>query len=163
MLSLNVRGQLRKTLKGHNHNMNKYCLGFAFNTHRDHVLLILKDQPRWMEGKLNGLGGAVEPGEHAVTAMVREFREESGLETSAKDWRKVGVFFEDESFEITIFSIITGIESAVSPTPELAVQVSIEDIHQVHAHKFVEGVIWMVTLCLADNIVPFNLKRKGGN
>lgn len=44
------------------------------------TLLVLKDRPSWMKGRLNLLGGKVEPGEHPVDAAVRELKEESGLD-----------------------------------------------------------------------------------
>jgi len=61
-----------------------YCLGFAFS--EDAVLLIRKKKPDWQEGRLNGIGGKLEPGETPVEAMVREFAEECGVETQATDW-----------------------------------------------------------------------------
>lgn len=45
----------------------------------DEVVLIRKNRPEWQAGKLNGVGGKVEPFDaDAHAAMVREFREETG-------------------------------------------------------------------------------------
>lgn len=70
-----------------------YCLGFAFNrsqfAEQERVLLIRKNRPDWQKGKLNGIGGHVEPGEFPVDAMTREFREECGLDVPANDWTRV--------------------------------------------------------------------------
>lgn len=63
-------------------------LGFMFDPSRDKVVLIEKDHPDWMVGKLNGVGGKVRAGEPAVTAMVREFEEETGLVTKETDWQR---------------------------------------------------------------------------
>lgn len=49
--------------------------------------MVKKARPAWQAGKLNGLGGRVEEGETPVDAMVREFREESGIHTKPKDWK----------------------------------------------------------------------------
>ena len=57
----------------------KYVLGFLFNTNFDTVVLIRKNRPVWQAGKLNGVGGKVEPGETYKEAMVREFCEETGV------------------------------------------------------------------------------------
>jgi 8-oxo-dGTP diphosphatase len=64
----------------------EYVLGFAFC--RDLVLLIRKNKPEWQAGRLNGLGGAIEPGETEQEAMSREFCEESGVRIRAQHWRK---------------------------------------------------------------------------
>ena len=63
-------------------------LGFAFSTHGAQVLLIRKNRPEWQAGKLNGIGGKIEPGEMPDEAMAREFREETGLETSKHNWQQ---------------------------------------------------------------------------
>lgn len=69
-------------------------LGFAFAPRAEAgrlpwVALVLKDHPDWAKGKLNGVGGAVEPPEEPRAAMAREFREETGVETAEADWRLV--------------------------------------------------------------------------
>lgn len=61
--------------------MTEYVLGFYLWGSR-FVLLIRKNRPDWQAGKLNGIGGHIEPGETPEQAMVREFREEAGPETS---------------------------------------------------------------------------------
>ena len=45
----------------------------------DKVLLILKDKPAWQKGRLNLLGGKIEPGETPAEAAFRELKEESGI------------------------------------------------------------------------------------
>lgn len=60
-------------------------VGFRFSPDLQTVCLIEKLKPDWMAGKLNGVGGKVEPGESAGEAMRREFREEAGLDEP--DWR----------------------------------------------------------------------------
>jgi 8-oxo-dGTP diphosphatase len=64
-----------------------YVCGFAFNPDWTRVLLIQKKRgPADMAGKMNGIGGKIESGEGARSAMVREFREECGIHTEATDW-----------------------------------------------------------------------------
>jgi 8-oxo-dGTP pyrophosphatase MutT (NUDIX family) len=69
--------------------MKQYVVGFAFDEDERYCLLIRKNYPDWQEGKLNGLGGHVEPFEKFSTAMAREFLEEAGIQTAADDWRPV--------------------------------------------------------------------------
>lgn len=56
-----------------------HVLGFAFDLSTLQVLLIQKNRPLWQQGKLNGIGGKIEPDEIPLQAMVREFQEETGL------------------------------------------------------------------------------------
>ena len=62
----------------------KYSLGFIFDQARDHVLLIQKARPARHRGKLNGIGGKVEPGKTFLQAMIRECWEETGISTEAR-------------------------------------------------------------------------------
>lgn len=58
----------------------EWVVGFLIDEGGDEVVLILKNRPKWQAGKLNGVGGKVEPSDvDAHAAMVREFREETGL------------------------------------------------------------------------------------
>jgi 8-oxo-dGTP diphosphatase len=66
-----------------------YVAGFLFRRNREEVALVRKEKPEWQKGRLNGIGGKVEPGETEYAAMVREFREETGAEI--KDWTPVAV------------------------------------------------------------------------
>lgn len=54
--------------------------GFLFSADREQVVLVQKINPEWQRGRLNGVGGKIEPfDESPVAAMVREFQEEAGL------------------------------------------------------------------------------------
>lgn len=64
----------------------KHVLGFCFLPDFTRVILIQKSKPAWQAGFLNGLGGAIEPGENPDTAMRREFREECGLDIPEGMW-----------------------------------------------------------------------------
>lgn len=64
----------------------EYVCGFMFDITGSDVLLIKKNRPKWQEGKWNGIGGKIYTGESAVTAMVREFKEETGVETCEGKW-----------------------------------------------------------------------------
>lgn len=69
--------------------MQEYACGFLFSPDRSRVLLIRKNRPAWQAGKLNGLGGKIEPGETPHQAMRREFREEAGLDLPESHWQHV--------------------------------------------------------------------------
>lgn len=65
--------------------MTEYVCGFLFGD-RHRVALIRKARPEWQRGRLNGVGGRIEPGESPKEAMVREFWEETGYLTFESDW-----------------------------------------------------------------------------
>lgn len=64
--------------------MQEYVCGFCFDEPLQRVVLIEKAQPAWQAGRLNGVGGKVEPGETAADAMAREFKEEAGVSLKAQ-------------------------------------------------------------------------------
>lgn len=64
----------------------EYCNGFMINPTTQEVLLIKKNRPDFQKGKWNGIGGKLEPGETPIQAMVREFWEETGLQTLEGYW-----------------------------------------------------------------------------
>lgn len=61
-----------------------YVAGFLLDD-TDRVVLVRKNRPAWQAGRLNGVGGKVEPGETHRDAMRREFREEAGLDLTGRD------------------------------------------------------------------------------
>lgn len=67
-----------------------YVVGFAFNRDLDTLVLIEKQNPTWQRGLLNGVGGKMESQEHSLNAMVREFQEETGVQTSTAQWFPFG-------------------------------------------------------------------------
>ena len=60
-----------------------------FDDRLDYVALIRKNRPAWQAGKLNGIGGHIEPGEFPIDAMIREFYEETGAKTKMSTWAYV--------------------------------------------------------------------------
>lgn len=63
-----------------------YVVGFVFDPAGLNVVLIRKNWPAWQKGKLNGVGGKIEPGERPIEAIQREFLEEADVVTLQKDW-----------------------------------------------------------------------------
>ena len=66
--------------------MTGYVAGFLFDTLGSRVALVRKARPDWQAGRLNGIGGHIEPGESADEAMAREFEEEAGVRLD--DWEQ---------------------------------------------------------------------------
>src|SRR3954468_16263227 len=59
-----------------------------YSPDRGRVLLIRKRRPQWQAGKLNGVGGKIEPTDPTpLHAMTREFREEAGV--AVESWQEI--------------------------------------------------------------------------
>jgi 8-oxo-dGTP diphosphatase len=58
----------------------QFVVGFVMDDNGRRVLLLRKRRPAWQDGLLNGCGGRVEPSETFEQAMIREAREEIGVD-----------------------------------------------------------------------------------
>ena len=85
--------------------MKKYTLGFIFTPALDHVLLVHKISPEWQAGKINGVGGKIEEGEDPLACIVREVREEAGLEMRADQWTYTGEMGSD-TWRVSVFALV---------------------------------------------------------
>lgn len=59
--------------------MQSFVAGFLIDD-SERVALVRKLRPQWQAGRLNAIGGKVEPGETSDEAMRREFFEEAALD-----------------------------------------------------------------------------------
>lgn len=86
----------------------KYVVGFAIDG--QNILLLKKNRgPEFLIGKLNGVGGKVEPGESFQEAMEREFIEETSCPYNL-EWR-YALELEYSNCIIQFFYSITGLKS----------------------------------------------------
>jgi 8-oxo-dGTP pyrophosphatase MutT (NUDIX family) len=83
----------------------EWCLGFCFNEVQNRVVVIKKNRgPEFLIGKWNAIGGRLKKGEAPLIAMVREFREETGVRIP--EWSSFGKLEALEGV-IHLFSITT--------------------------------------------------------
>ena len=85
--------------------MTAYTLGFIFDQSFSRVLLIHKQRPDWQKGKLNGIGGKIEPGELSLACMMREAQEETGLQTAEEEWILLGEI-QSDSYGVDVYARI---------------------------------------------------------
>lgn len=65
-----------------------YVLGFFFSQDKKEVIMIKKTKPDFQKGKLNGVGGKIEPQDISPHhAMCREFYEETGVTIPGIMWQ----------------------------------------------------------------------------
>lgn len=105
----------------------RLVVGFVFRGKE--VVLILKNRPDWQAGRLNGVGGRVEAGESPKEAMVREFKEETGLYIPLGFWMLSETIVFDNGVELSVFTstISPGVQPA-SVTDEAVVVVSVTEV-----------------------------------
>lgn len=82
----------------------EYVLAVAFSVDRRKILLIRKLTPEWQRGLLNGPGGKIELGETPLQAMIREFKEETNIDTTIEHWSGLGAI-ESDVFKVFVFSM----------------------------------------------------------
>lgn len=130
--------------------ITSYVLGFMFSHDKQRVALIKKEKPEWQRGKLNGIGGKIEEGESPVEAMVREFREEGGVDTPPAQWLQyciMGCPTGDDPWQVYCFTTIGDVDHLHTVTSE---KITLEYTICVRPFepKTVENLSWLVPLAL---------------
>jgi 8-oxo-dGTP pyrophosphatase MutT (NUDIX family) len=127
-----------------------YVLGYAFDPTRQLVLLIKKNRPDWMCGKLNAVGGKIESGETAIRAMIREFKEEAAIDTTESNWKLFRTFAfissdKNDSFTIDKFVTVLTVDQCRqldSPTDELVSWYYIDHVFERRdIYRFAKSVV----------------------
>lgn len=128
--------------------MQKYVLGFMFDSKLENVVLIRKNKPDWQKGKLNGVGGKVEPleddpdyMERPEDAMYREFKEETGVFVSCL-WKEF-CLLRSIDFEIWCFYAVDqkSFDEAKTTESEEVVKTAVNDIK-----NGVDNLQWLVLM-----------------
>ncbi len=137
-------------------DMKKYCLGFMFNEKHTDVLLINKERPEWQKGLINGIGGKLEEGENSISAMVREFREETGIDSNESDWRYVVTMYRYD-WEVDVYTTTSDmIFYAQDKTDESTV---VLPLGELDGFPLISNLYWLLPMCLDK--VDYNIKRVG--
>lgn len=125
--------------------MQRYCLGFAFDT-SGNVVLIRKNRPDCMKGKLNGVGGKVNEGETYRYAMVREFQEETGVDTSSFMWQRFASLTDDINYEIDVFYILLSQETLSKCKTTTDEEVLIIPKYKINEYYVENELPWLIEL-----------------
>lgn len=137
-------------------NFIQYVVGFAF--YGDSVLLIRKNRPVKQAGLLNGIGGKCElkTDLRYVDAMVREFKEECGLDVPAKDWHMFSLLGDTkgEYWRMAcFFTHLDSIEGFTSVTDEKVDLYKIDDI-MTRKEDCMSNLPWLIGMA-RDEVRPF--------
>lgn len=98
--------------------MKEYVAGLQFSEDLKTVTLIQKQRPEWQKNLCNGVGGHIEPGESAIQAMVREFKEETGAVTQPGDWEGFCVLYGDD-WSVAWFRMFKNLDVATTTDEEI--------------------------------------------
>ena len=129
--------------------MKKYVAGFMFSSDKSEVLLVEKMSPEWQRGLLNGIGGKIEGGETPLEAIIREFAEETGVETTTADWTEVVYYIRQNVYEVHFYKTFTDqIYSAVIKEKEVITKFKSDNLPL----NVVSNLNWLIPLCLDDDI-----------
>ncbi|MBN2471348.1 MAG: NUDIX domain-containing protein [Anaerolineae bacterium] len=123
----------------------EFTLGFVFDSTLSHVMLIHKNRPAWQAGKVNGVGGKLEPGETPLEGIRREVREESALDIPLQDWLPVAEMQADD-WRVHVFAARYGGDPARarSQTDE---QVGWHPVAALPP-DVISNLTWLIPLCL---------------
>lgn len=131
--------------------MTRYVCGFRFMPDGYSVLLIEKQRPSWQRGKLNGVGGHIEKNEAPVVAMVREFKEETGLDTLPSHWTHT-LTLKGDDWEVVFYMSIANM-TGVRPTTMTDEPVRWVPIHALHELPLIYNLRWIIPMQLDETIV----------
>ena len=131
--------------------MMEASVGFCFDQTMTRVALIRKNRPQWQAGLLNGIGGKREGNETPVETMVREFREEAGVDTDASEWLPLAILSGDW-FTIHCYYMRNphAYDNAVAQTDELLEFWSLSDPEIFNS--CVPSVPWLIWLAKDSNM-----------
>jgi 8-oxo-dGTP diphosphatase len=130
----------------------EYVLGFLFDLKKSQVILIRKLKPNWQKNLLNGVGGKIEEGETPINAMVREFKDETGIDTVESNWKHYATM-SSASFNVAVFKAFLDTPLPQKLTDEEPIIVSTNpDFKQtISYHRYVSNIPWLVEMALDDN------------
>lgn len=135
--------------------MKSYVLGFLFSN-SGMVWLINKTKPDWQKGKLNGIGGKIEPNETIDEAMRREFKEEANLDIDSWTW--YCTLSDDESYEVFCFYAFSG-ETPKTMTEEMVGSYSAEFLPKTT----IPNLHWLIPMALSfqkgESASRFHIKQ----
>ena len=125
-----------------------YVLGFLFV--KGQVVLISKLRPDFQAGKLNGVGGHIEPGETPNQAMAREWFEETG--ERRENWDKF-CSLELSDCVIYCFRAVDTNTTAHTMTDEYVHLIPLEFLYLYHR---MPNLDWMIPLAMSgDRLTRF--------
>lgn len=127
--------------------LTEYVVGFLYNERKSIVVLIEKQRPAWQKGRLNGVGGHIEPGETPLDAMRREFWEEAGVKID--DW-ELAVEMTGRTWRVHFFTACGNVLDTWTRTDESICLVGV--LNAPLTPNILPNLGWLIPLCLDSDI-----------
>jgi len=138
--------------------MKDYVLGIAESN--DNIVLIQKLRPEEQNGRFNFVGGKVETTDEAtIDTMIREFKEETGVQTSKDDWKFVGNLGREADFLIDVFYMNSDKANLVDTQEDEKIFLVQKDVflHDVEFQKtFMPNLLAMYYLATSTDATKYN-------
>lgn len=133
--------------------MQNYVLGFLFSEDRKQVALIKKIKPIEQAGLLNGIGGKIEKDESILSAMEREFKEETGVEI--KGWKCFATMNNYAIGDILnnlwrVYCFVNFSDKIFDVKTIEAEEVFIIPVINIHNYEALSNISWLIPMAL-DN------------
>ena len=119
--------------------MTEYVVGFLFQDNK--VALVVKNRPKWQQGRMNGIGGHIEDGETPDQAMAREFEEETGYAEDI-NWAPFAVL-SGAHFVVHFFYAWGDLTKVSTVTDE---QIVVVDTDQINYANAIPNLTWLIPM-----------------
>lgn len=137
--------------------MKRYVVGFLFSNDGKTVALIRKNKPDWQKGKLNGISGKVEEGEAVQSAMVREFKEEAGLDIT--EWKYFCCLkgsdksYDSKGGQYEVYFFYAFSDEVWNVKPQEEEYVSTYRTTEIEGMNTVPNLKWLIPMALEETLV----------
>lgn len=135
-------------------------VGLAFNESYEDIVFLLKNSSiEEIDGRLNGPGGKVEPGETPIEAVVREFYEETGVVIPQDEWYLFLTYkgIDDEGGPYTIYFFYASTDLIYEAQTTTDEEVDIYNAYEtVTSLNVVPNLTWMIPF-LQDRSIEHDL------
>jgi 8-oxo-dGTP diphosphatase len=135
----------------------EYVAGFLFANNFELVALIEKQKPAWQKGKLNAIGGKIEPGETPLQAMVREFQEETSM--LVENWRQF-VTLSGDGFVVHFFFAMVSEDAIYEVKTMTEEEVSVYEYDELCDLKTIPNLRWLIPMAMSmqyETAAAFNV------
>lgn len=132
-----------------------YVCGFMFSENLKWIALINKIKPEWQFGKLNGIGGKIKHDklEWPINAMIREFFEETGVQTTKADWRMFCLYELKSNSDVYFFvGSSDKVHYVKTKEEEIVLLKEFALLKATHFGSCMPNLAWLIPMALDLNV-----------